>query len=127
MQNSIIDLDALLAPVGRVMIGGREHNVLPFDGASYHLLGQLQRAQSDGANTTEDSLRFLEIACKLAHRIVPTLTEDQVSRLNDKQLAVILQLGAGQIEAVQKVLQDAELGNVEPPTLAKRKKSRVVR
>jgi hypothetical protein len=126
---SIIDLDSLVAPIGKVMLDGHEHKVLPFDGASYHLLSQLQRAQGSNPaeQTTEDSLKFLEIACKLAHRIVPSLTDEQVSRLNDRQLAAILQLGAGQVELVQKMMKESELGNVKPLATTKGKKARVVR
>lgn len=115
MVTPIVDLDALAVPSGKVTLHGTAHDVLPFDGASYHLLAQLQRAQAEKGDEAapDDHLQFLELACRLAHRIVPTLTAEQVARLNDKQLAAILQIGAGQVETVQRAMK-AQEGNVRP-------------
>lgn len=116
----IIDLDALAAPAGQIVLHGTTHDVLPFDGASYHLLAQLQRdhaEKGDQANS-DDHIKYLEIACKLAHRVVPTLSAEQVARLNDKQLSAVLQIGAGQVELVERAMREQQ-GNVKPPAKKK--------
>lgn len=123
MSLRILDLDSLSAPAGRVVLHGEEHDVLPFDGASFHLMAQLQKEQerlSKAEATPSDHLEFLSLACKLAHRIVPTLSGEQVAKLSDKQLAAILQLGAGQVDAVEAMIAHQQ-GNAKAPASKKRR------
>lgn len=104
---SPLDLDALVSIAGCVTLFGTARDVLPMDGAGYHLLSQLRKSQDvDLADVdVKDQLAYLETAYAIVRRVVPSLSDDEVSRLNDKQVAAVIQVATGQIEQVARQIE----------------------
>lgn len=112
----VVNLDRLVTVAGRIMLGNAEHDVRPLDGAGYHVLSQLRAAQDVDPATVDvkEQLEYLQTAYALVRRLVPSLPSEVVDTLNDKQVAAILQIATGQIEAVTKQIEAAR-GNEHPP------------
>lgn len=121
---SPLDLDALVTIAGRVTLLGQTRDVLPMDGAGYHLLNQLRKSQDVEASAVDvaEQLAYLETAYAIVRRVVPSLSDEEVGRLNEKQVAAVLQVATGQIELVAKQIETAK-GNEAAP--AKKGRARV--
>lgn len=111
-----LDLDALTSVAGRVVVHGQEHEVRPLDGASYHLLSHLQASFGKDLSAVDarEQAEYVKTAFALVRRLVPTLTDEAVDRLNERQVGAIIQIATGQIDLVTKQIQAAK-GNGDAP------------
>lgn len=104
----VSNLDLLVESVGRVVLFGEEHDVLPLDGDAYRALYELE----EGGNS--DVRPLLAIAA----RIVPSLSAEKAGRLVMKQVGAILAIAGAPVQAVEQSFpnSDGAPATNHPPT-----------
>ena len=111
---ALVDLDALVQPVGRVHVGGADHDVLPLDGISYDAV----LALNDGAGIAVADQ--LALARRVVTQCVPTLSAAIRQRLNLEQLTRLLAIAGRAVDGMQLRMGRAA-GKVPGPRTAKRR------
>lgn len=105
---SIVDLDALYAPVARIKLFGIEHDVMPMSGVSYDVISQLSGADR-GTPLTQ-----LEAGQKVIADSIPTLSAEQVKKLTLDQVTRIVEIAMDSILGVRKIMENKS-PNAESP------------
>lgn len=109
----VLDLDALVKPVGRIKRFGKEHDVMPIDGVSQSLFEQLTDRHKAGeqVSLTEQS----EIGAKIIAQLLPTMDAEDRDRLSLEERLRVIQMAAKAIEQVQEFIEGQE-GNGRRPS-----------
>ena len=95
MARKTVDLNALIEnDGGEITIGDKTYRVLPISGAAI----KLYRTDTDDQLTK---------AYKVAGLCVPAMSADEVDQLSPKQVAKILDMALGDVEAVEAEHQEA--------------------
>lgn len=110
----LIDIDALVQPVGRATIFGRAHNVFPINGIAFTLVMALEEGDGKGARESLDISRRIIAEC------VPTLDEQDRDRLNVRQMTAIVAISMQQMTKVQQMIVVAEGKGSAPARGAKK-------
>lgn len=97
----MIDLDALVneARLPQARVCGREVKVRPLTAAMAHRVAVVTAKDTTGADT-------LNVMLELVRQAVPSLTDDEVSRLTVEQIGAIVQLARGQVAEVEQALAE---------------------
>lgn len=82
----IFDLDSLDVPAGEIVINGRTVEVRHPDGHTFNLVRLLESG--------DESLPISDVY-DVAHRLLPSLTRDEVDRLTARQVGRVLGIALG--------------------------------
>lgn len=111
----IVDIDALTAPIGKVKIAGKEHDVLPASGNAESLLQQLAKASivADGETPDAAYVRVVQMDApsvmqKVVRECVPTLSDEDVAKLNADQRNRIIGVATRRSAQVQTLIERTE-------------------
>lgn len=119
----LLDLDALVIPIGRVKRFGQTHDVLPIDGVSYALFVQLTErgARGEAVSQTQE----LELATKILAQVMPTMSPEHLQALAlDEKLKIIVLAGKS-IDKVKAFIRSQDLaGNARRPVFKGRAPAR---
>lgn len=103
----VVDIDALVRPVGRVRVFARIEPVMPVDSDGYKLI---QTMGSGG----EDAGPQLDTARKVVARVVPTLTAEEIGRLTVTQIVAIISVCTRGVADVEKMIAAVEKKDAGP-------------
>lgn len=109
IELEIVDLDAMVRPVGRVLLDKVVHNVLPVNGRGADLLQQI----AIGRNDPEVQKSWLSVARTIIGDCIPTITEQQVYVLSIEQVTTIIAIATKSADNVRKMIERME-GNAVP-------------
>lgn len=109
VELEIIDLDALVRPIGRVRLDKELHDVLPINGRGADLLQQIATGRGDPAVQRT----WLSVARTIIADCIPTLTIDQVKALSIEQVTATIGIATKQADNVRKIIESME-GNASP-------------
>lgn len=117
MSENIIDLDTLAVPVGKAKVLGQWREVLPISGIGYRALMMFQNLQknAEGLSAEVQEEVFKEMA-KVAGRLCPSLTLDEVGDLNIQQIIGIISVAANKVQLVEKLFPNGLPVNQTPAT-----------
>lgn len=104
----ILDLDALVRPIGKIKLAGKTHDILPVQGVAMQIVEQVAQQARRGtkANPTEQ----LDRGRRIVRAVVPTLTQEQVDRLNPEQLTAVINKATGPVDRVKGVIRESDAG-----------------
>lgn len=110
---ALLDLDALVQPVGQVRRFGKVFDVLPLDGVSQQIFAQL--ADRNKSGETIPMTEQIDAGLSILGQVLPGMPEEERKRLSaEEQLKIIVMAGTA-IERVQEFIQGQE-GNGRRPT-----------
>lgn len=104
----VLDLDALVRPIGKVRLGGNDHDVRPISGRAYGLLATFAKTGKDA--TIDEQLA---VGRKIASDIVPTLSASEVESLTIDQILAIIGKATIHVDKVKDAIDS--VGNAESP------------
>lgn len=105
----IVDLDAMVRPVGRVLFQKTRHDVIPINGRGADLLQQIAVAKNDGTQQT-----WLPIARSIIMDCIPTLSSEQVLLMSIEQVTAVIGIATKQADRIKHFIQVME-GNESTP------------
>lgn len=108
----LIDLDALVRPVGRVTFQQTRFDVLPINGRGADLLQQI----AIGRNDPTSQRSWLSIARSIITDCIPTMTVEQVQALSIEQVTAVIGIATKQADKVRRFVGAME-GNVLVPDI----------
>lgn len=106
----IIDLDAMVRPVGRILFQQVRHDVLPINGRGADLLQQIARPEAG----TQRS--WLNIARSIILDCVPTLASEQIQSMSIEQVTAVIGLATKQADKIRALVGAME-GNAPEPVI----------
>jgi hypothetical protein len=113
----ILDLDALVRPVGRVKVRGKLYEIMPISGRGMQLFAQMA--------AKEITVRqMLETTQTIVGDIIPALPKDDLGRLTMDQLTAIAERAQLTTRTVERVVGRAEKNVSARSGKAKRKPPR---
>lgn len=108
----VLDLDALVRPIGRVKRFKVEHDVMPIDGVSMNIFEQL-REQAGKGETLQPGTE-MELTRKILHQIIPTMSEEHLHALAVEEMLQIIMMARISVDRVRDFIRSQERSGKAP-------------
>jgi F420-0:gamma-glutamyl ligase len=108
----ILDLNALVLPVGRVHLDTEDYDVLPVQGDAITIFEQIVSEAAnvkptDAAEEKAATERYLDKARRIVYAIAPSIPRERVHTMAIAQLTGIIGLSMGQVQKVRSLMASA--------------------
>lgn len=109
----LLDLDALVEPVGQIRKNGKVFKVMPIDGVGQELFAQLVDRHTAGEKipVTEQA----QIGDKILVQVLPEADEEDRKRLTMEEKLKVISMAATAVERVRAFIREAMGGNAQRP------------
>lgn len=105
----LVDLDAMIRPVGRVLFQQTRHDVMPINGRGADMLQQIAAMKNDGVQRS-----WLGIARSIIADCIPTLSPEQVQAMSIEQVTTVIGIATKQADRIKNFIGGME-GNASVP------------
>lgn len=124
-EDVVLDLDALVRPVGHARLDGTQYPVLPVQGEAMAIFEQITAEAADRKVTGApiDNVRHLDLARRIVAAVAPGIPEARVKTLAIEQLTAIIGLSMGKVTVVRSVMAAAGKGGGSTKTRPPRTRS----
>lgn len=124
-DSTVLDLDALVRPVGHARLDGKTYAVLPVQGEAMAIFEQItaEAVERKKTGTPIDNVRHLDLARRIVAAVAPELPEARVKTLAIEQLTAIIGLSMGKVTIVRTVMAAAGKGGGSAKTRTTRTRS----